>query len=138
MNPIVDAVSGMFSGVVKPILDKWIPDAKDRQDAELFFYKNAHEVVMAQNDVNKEEAKSSSIFVAGWRPWIGWVCGAALAYASIVYYILQWTLDVLAIFSGQALPPLPKPDLGITLEILAGMLGLGWFRTKEKMSGVAS
>ena len=138
MNPIVDAVSGVFSGVVKPILDKWIPDAKDRQEAELFFYKNAHEVVMAQNDVNKEEAKSSSIFVAGWRPWIGWVCGAALAYASIVYYLLQWTLDVLAIFSGQALPPLPKPDLGITLEILAGMLGLGWFRTKEKMNGVAS
>ena len=138
MNPIVDAVSGVFSGVVKPILDKWIPDAKDRQEAELFFYKNAHEVVMAQNDVNKEEAKSSSIFVAGWRPGIGWVCGAALAYASIVYYLLQWTLDVLAIFSGQALPPLPKPDLGITLEILAGMLGLGWFRTKEKMNGVAS
>lgn len=138
MNPIVDAVSGVFSGVVKPILDKWIPDAKDRMEAELFFYKNAHEVVMAQNDVNKEEAKSSSIFVAGWRPWIGWVCGAALAYASIVYYLLQWTLDVLAILSGQALPPLPKPDLGITLEILAGMLGLGWFRTKEKMNGVAS
>lgn len=138
MIPIVDAVTGMFTGVVKPILDKWIPDAKDRQEAELFFYKNAHEVVMAQNEVNKEEAKSSSIFVAGWRPWIGWVCGAALAYASIVYYLLQWTLDVLAIFSGQSLPPLPKPDLGITLEILAGMLGLGWYRTKEKMSGVAS
>lgn len=138
MLPIVDAVSGFMSGVVKPVLDKFVPDAQQRIEAEQFAARQLQDLTVAQIDVNKEEAKSPSMFVAGWRPFIGWVCGASLAYAAIVHYALAWVLDVISIFTGQSLPPLPKPDLGITLEILAGMLGLGGLRTYEKLNNVAS
>lgn len=138
MIPIVDTVTGVFKGIVQPILDKWIPDAKDRMEAELFFYKNAQAVTMAQIEVNKEEAKSSSVFVAGWRPFIGWVCGGNLAYAVIGHSLLQWIIDLVAILSGQSLPPLPKPDLTLTAEALIGLLGLGTLRTYEKTKGVSS
>jgi len=138
MLPVVDAVSGFMSGVVKPLLDKFVPDAQQRIEAEQFAAKQLQDLTIAQIEVNKEEAKSPSMFVAGWRPFIGWVCGASLAYAAIVHYALAWILDVISIFTGQSLPPLPKPDLGITLEILAGMLGLGGLRTYEKLNNVAS
>jgi hypothetical protein len=138
MNPIVDTVQGFMQGVVKPLLDKFIPDAEQRLQAEQFAAQNLQSLTLGQQDINKEEAKSPSMFVAGWRPFIGWVCGASLAYAAIVHYALAWILDVISIFTGQSLPPLPKPDLGITLEILAGMLGLGGFRTYEKLKGVAA
>ena len=127
-----------MQGVVKPLLDKFIPDAEQRLQAEQFAAQNLQALTVGQQEINKVEAASPSMFVAGWRPFIGWTCGAALAYAAIVHYILQWILDVTSIFSGQSLPPLPKPDLGITLEILAGMLGLGGLRTYEKLNGVAA
>lgn len=138
VNPIVDAVSGIFAGVVKPILDKWIPDAEQRVQAEQLAMTQLQALTQGQQDINKEEAKSPSMFVSGWRPFIGWVCGTSLLYAAVGHYALTWVLDVTSIFTGQALPPLPKPDLGITLEILAGMLGLGGMRSWEKSQGVAS
>lgn len=138
MNPIVDTVQGFMQGVVKPVLDKFVPDADKRLEAEQLAMRQIQEITLGQQEINKAEAASPSMFVSGWRPFIGWVCGGSLAYAAIVHYALSWVLDVISIFSGQSLPPLPKPDLGITLEILAGMLGLGGLRTYEKMQGVAA
>jgi len=112
------------------------PEARDRAVADLIAKLSQSD--LAQLEVDKAEAASANLFVAGWRPFIGWVCGASLAYAAIVHYALAWILDVISIFTGQSLPPLPKPDLGITLEILAGMLGLGGLRTYEKLNNVAS
>lgn len=134
---ISEAVAGVFKGVVKPILDKWVPDAKDRLEAELMFFKQAQEINLGQIEVNKEEAKSGSVFVAGWRPFIGWVCGASLAYSVIVYSFLSWFLDVIAISQGLSVPPLPKPDTTMTMEIIFAMLGFGGLRSWEKYKGVA-
>lgn len=126
-NPIVDAVTGAFSGIIKPILDKWIPDAKDRLEAEQALFNASQAVTMAQIEVNKIEAGSQSIFVAGWRPAIGWVCGGAYAY----HFVLQpFMVFILQAFGNSVL--LPHLDIGELSMVLFGMLGLGAMRSFEK------
>lgn len=91
-------------------------------------------VTSNQTDVNKVEAASASIFIAGWRPFVGWVCGVALGVSSIVAPLFTW----LASLAGHpvAFPVLTDPLLQATL---AGMLGLGHIsRTIEKIQGVAA
>lgn len=135
---ITAAIAGVFQGVVKPVLDKMLPDAQQRLEAEMLFYKQAHEVNLGQIEINKEEAKHSSIYVAGWRPFIGWVCGGSLAYAIILYSFLNWIIELVAVTQGVTLPALPKPDTGITLDIVLAMLGFGGLRSWEKAKGIAS
>jgi hypothetical protein len=134
---MIAAATGLFTGVVKPILDKFIPDAEKRLEAEQLFFRQAHEASMGQLEVNKQEAAHGSLFVAGWRPFIGWVCGASLAYSVIVYSFLSWFLDVVSISQGFSVPPLPKPDTTMTMEIVFAMLGFGGLRSWEKYKGVA-
>jgi hypothetical protein len=134
---VASAIS-LFMGVVKPVLDKIIPDAKDRLEAEQLLLKSLLAADMGQLEINKQEAAHGSLFVAGWRPWIGWVCGASLAYAVIGFSFLNWILQVISQFTGHGLPMLPAPDTTITLEILMAMLGLGGLRTFEKVKHVAT
>jgi hypothetical protein len=89
-------------------------------------------VVQGQLQVNQAEAASSSVFVAGWRPFIGWVCGAACAWNWIGLPILKAGLAAW----GHPLALSPA-DLTEMLPILIGMLGLGGLRTTEKIKGVA-
>ena len=87
---------------------------------------------LAQIEVNKIEAASSSLFVAGWRPMVGWVCGAGLAYAAILEPIARFIATVVCAYVGV----FPVIDTGITLQILMALLGLGGMRTFEKFKGV--
>jgi hypothetical protein len=85
-------------------------------------------ITTAQTDVNKVEAASASIFVAGWRPYVGWVCGTGLAMEFIIGPLLTWA-------TGHQFPKLDSPLMN---SILGGMLGLGHIsRTVEKIQGVA-
>lgn len=82
------------------------------------------ELVKVQSEINKMEAQHRSIFVAGWRPFIGWICGIALAYNFIIRDVIAWV-------SPDIMPPAIQMDQLIT--ILLGMLGLGGLRTFEKI-----
>jgi hypothetical protein len=82
------------------------------------------ELVKVQSEINKMEAQHRSVFVAGWRPFIGWICGLALAYNFIIRDVIAWV-------SPDAMPPAIQMDQLIT--ILLGMLGLGGLRTFEKI-----
>jgi len=82
------------------------------------------ELVKVQSEINKMEAQHRSIFVAGWRPFIGWICGIALAYNFIIRDVIAW-------LSPNIMPPAIQMDQLIT--ILLGMLGLGGLRTFEKI-----
>lgn len=88
---------------------------------------------MGQIAVNSSEALHSSVFVAGWRPFIGWVCGCGFLYQYIVRPLLPWTLTVAGVSDVPALPALD----GSLMELTIGMLGLGALRTFEKSKGVA-
>jgi hypothetical protein len=83
----------------------------------------------AQAEINKIEAGSTSLFVAGWRPFIGWTCGAALAYNYVLMPLLVW---VVTNFYPDA-PAMPVLDNSELMTILLGMLGLGAMRTYEKV-----
>lgn len=82
------------------------------------------ELVKVQSEINKMEAQHRSVFVAGWRPFIGWICGIALAYNFIIRDVIAW-------LSPNIMPPAIQMDQLIT--ILLGMLGLGGLRTFEKI-----
>jgi hypothetical protein len=95
---------------------------------------------LAQVDVNKIEAASSSLFVSGWRPAVGWVGVLGLAYQFLGYPLMQWGWAF-----GQSYDIIPKglnppPDLDVEqlMTLLAGLLGFGGMRSFEKHKGVAS
>ena len=123
-------------GPVTTILDKVIPDKDLRtslaHEIATMAAKQAHENALAQIEVNKQEAAHKSLFVAGWRPFIGWTCGIALAW----HFIFSPVTMFFCSYLGIALPPLPEFDMTSLLTVLGGILGLGGFRTFEKVKGV--
>lgn len=89
--------------------------------------------MQGQLDANKAEAESKSTFIAGWRPFVGWTCGAAFAWA----FVLQpFTAFILA--AAHRTIVLPTLDLSTMMPVLLGLLGLGTLRTYEKVQGVSS
>ena len=84
-----------------------------------------------QSDINKIEAGSTSLFVAGWRPAIGWVCATAFAFQFLLKPLFEWA----ATLAGH---PVTLPGLDATLpQLTYALLGLGAYRTVEKFKGVA-
>ena len=136
MMPIAEAAEGFMKGVVKPVLDKFVVDADKRLEAEQLAIVHLQALNLAQIEVNKVEAASPNLFVSGWRPFIGWVCGGSFAYALIGNDILNWTLQVVSVYTAKPIPVIPEPDTTIVLEILFALLGFGGFRTYEKIRGV--
>jgi len=124
-------------GPVADILDKFIEDkdqkARLSHEIATMAQRHAQEQVLAQLEVNKTEAAHRSMWVAGWRPFVGWTCGAAMAWHFI---LLPVTLFVTS-FTGFEVPQLPAFDMDSLMTVLLGMLGLGGLRTFEKSKGLA-
>lgn len=120
------AMSDLASTVVKTI---W-PDKSEAEKQQLVA---AVTLVQGQLAINSEEAKNPSIFVSGWRPFIGWVCGSACAWNWIGLPIAKAGL----LLAGITLTINPA-DLSEMLPVLMGMLGLGALRTYEKVREVAA
>ena len=128
---------------ISELLDKIIPDPTAREHAkqellraereqDLEALRLAFSADQSQSDINKTEAASSDRFVAGWRPFIGWVCGVAFCY----HFIVQPSLAFILANSGHAVV-LPSFDMSALSTILMGMLGLGSLRTLEKIKNSA-
>lgn len=121
---------------VSHLLDKFIPDADEKarlaHEIATLAERQAHEIAKAQIEVNKAEAGSSSLFVSGWRPAVGWVCVSGLGFN---YLVVPLGNFYLSITDQQIL--IPTLDLSQMMPVLLGMLGLGAYRTFEKTKGVA-
>jgi len=128
--------------VLGNLMDRLFPDPKLAADAKLEVMRMAQagdlaqlnadlQLATGQIEVNKVEAASQSLFVSGWRPAVGWVCGAAFAFKFIggpaAFVLSQWF--------GHPIT-LPVFDFAEMNTILLGMLGLGGLRTVEKVKGV--
>jgi hypothetical protein len=126
----------MLIPVLGQVLDKIFPDQDKANEAKARLIElqmsGDLQKIAGQLEINKEEAKSTSLFVAGWRPAIGWVCTLALFYQFIVRPMVAWGFAIY----GRELPPMPGLD-EMLWELLFGMLGLGSLRTLEKVKGVA-
>ena len=127
----------LLGGSVDKIVDRLIPDVNARKEAKEELNKalvdTANAALIAQIEVNKVEASNPSVFVSGWRPFCGWICGTALAYNFIAQPILVYALVIYNPF----LEAPPAIDLAPLMTVLMGMLGLGGLRTYEKTQGVA-
>jgi phenylpyruvate tautomerase PptA (4-oxalocrotonate tautomerase family) len=128
LGKLVDPVSNILDKVVE---DK---DQKARLAHEIatMAERHAQELAKGQIDINKEEAKSRNIFIAGWRPFVGWTCGLALFWH---FLGLPVTLFITGWFNLQH-PPLPEFDMSSLMTVLLGMLGLGGMRSFEKFKGL--
>ena len=133
---ILSLLKGVVAPLLGPLLDK-IPDVNERRRLEAETENNIlgaiTGVVMAQIEVNKTEAEHPSIFVAGWRPAVGWTCGLALFWHFIFQPLLMWV----AFLFDVDLKDAPSLAIGDLMTVLLGMLGLGGLRTYEKRAGVA-
>jgi hypothetical protein len=87
-----------------------------------------------QMKINEIEAASPSLFKSGWRPATAWMCIAGFTYMALLRPILPWTLTLF----GVSVPEMPEIDTAILIQLLAGLLGLGGFRTFEKVKGISS
>jgi hypothetical protein len=119
--------------IAEKIFDKVIPDKAAAEKAKLemaaALQSQDFQLAIEQIKVNVEEAKSANWFVAGWRPCVGWLGAFALGYAAIFEPIARFVSLVFFDYKG----PFPALDTTITMQILFGILGLGAFRTVEKV-----
>ena len=125
---VVSAAEG-----VAGIVDRFVETEDEKRAAEIIKGRMMMQPSMVQTELNKIEAAHRSVFVAGWRPFIGWVCGLALLYNFVARDLLAWLI------LNTGLEASMPPDLAMEelMTVLLGMLGLGVFRTAEKMTGRA-
>jgi hypothetical protein len=131
---ILNLVQSLAEPVTK-VLDKVIED-KDQKAAlaheiATLADKQAQEQVMGQMEINKTEAQHASLFVAGWRPAVGWVCALAMLFNFLLIPFINLGLDV-----GGLDIQLDLIDMETMMPVLFGMLGLGGMRTAEKIKKV--
>ena len=142
MNPLL--ISGLFSAA-QSLIERFFPDPEKKaeaqrallqmqQNGELALLASETDLAKLQIQTNVEEAKSTNWFVAGWRPGIGWVCGAGLAYASLIEPFARFIAKVWFGYTGE----FPVISTDLTLQILMGMLGLGAMRSVEKIKSSES
>ena len=124
-------IMGLF-GVVDRVLE-----SKDARDAAKLQIMELHDRGdLKQLEVNAKEADHQSVFVAGWRPFVGWVCGASFAWMFVVQPMLVFVVTTLG-FAVDA-TALDMFDMEAMLTVLGGMLGMGALRTYERKTGVAN
>jgi hypothetical protein len=121
---------GSVADLAKTAINAIWPDKTEQEKAQLAA---AVQLVQGQIDINKAEAANPNTFVSGWRPFIGWVCGAGCAWNWIGLPIAKAGLAMY----GHPLDMSPA-DLSEMMPLLLGMLGLGGLRTVEKIKGVAA
>ena len=119
-------------GPATKLLGKFIEDKDTKQkiafELSTMAEKHAQELAKGQLEINKMEAQHRSIFVAGWRPFLGW----GLSFAMIWHFVLVPMITFGFAYAGAEVPELPAFDMDSLMTVLMGMLGLGGLRTFEK------
>jgi len=134
---MIQALLPSFLPAVTDVIGRFLPEdkeAKAKAEREIEAQLTTHlaKIDLAQLDINKTEAAHRSIFVAGWRPFIGWSCGVALSWTYVVMPIAQFVLAQ----TGH-LVDLPAMNMSEMMPVLMGMLGLGGLRSFEKYKKVS-
>jgi hypothetical protein len=132
-TPIIGAATGALD-VVGRILDNLFTTDEEKLTKQEALLRLAQEPQLAQIELNKIEAGHRSIFVAGWRPFIGWVCGFGLAWHYILYDMFIWVQ--VNFFPHTAVVPQLTGTESL-ISIVMALLGLGAYRTIEKIKGIS-
>jgi len=134
---MIQALLPSILPAVTDIVGRFLPEDKEKRAAaereiEKQLATHLAKIDIAQLEINKQEAAHRNIFVAGWRPFIGWSCGFAMCYA----YIIQ-PITVFILAQTGNLVDLPTLDLSEMMPVLLGMLGLGGLRSFEKYKKIS-
>jgi hypothetical protein len=121
---ITEAAQGI-AGVV----DQFMETPDEKRAAEIVFRKIGHEENRFQTEINKVEAGHRNVFVAGWRPAIGWICAFALLWGWVIVPFIQF------LYPNR---PYPMIDTGQAIALVMALLGVGGLRTYEKGKGLTS
>lgn len=145
-----DPVSALFD-VGKSVIERIWPDpvkqAEEirkleelRQNGDVAQLNAKVQLLTGQMRINEAEAQHKSIFVAGWRPFVGWVGGIALGYQFVLYPVMLWVWAVIEPVSAANVPIEPPPVLEADelYTVLLGMLGIGAMRSYDKKNGTAT
>lgn len=134
---ILAILQPILGPAINKLLDL-IPNSNERARAKEEFERALLDASIsaqtAQTEINKIEAAHKSVFVSGWRPAIGWVCGLGILWSFFIEPILTW---VAVTFNVVELDTLPALETGPLMTLVMAMLGLGTLRTFEKKNGVA-
>jgi len=127
---------GAIADLAKDLVGRFFPDKSEQEKGQMALILATMQNQMAMNqgqmDINKIEAANPNIFVSGWRPFVGWVCGGACAWNWVGLPIGKFVASLF----GKTLEVAPA-DLTQMLPLLLGLLGMGALRTYEKTQGVA-
>lgn len=137
MNPWQAIIQPIIGPVINRVLDL-IPNSNERarakEDLDRALMDAQTAAQAAQSEINKIEAAHNSLFVAGWRPYIGWTCGVGITWAFFFEPILTW---VAVVWNVNELSTLPALDTAPLFSLVIAMLGMGTLRSYEKVKGVA-
>jgi hypothetical protein len=122
----------ILAPMLSRLLESVLPDPQARQKELDRLLGALAQSDLSQLEVNREEARSGRLFIAGWRPFIGWVCGIALLYT----YLAAPLASYVGFVSGHPIPKLPTLDDKL-FELMLGMLGMAGLRSVEKIKGAA-
>lgn len=128
MPVIISAILGIVSSVIGNI-------SKSQQDKIAVLLAQNQQItdlLKAQAEINKIEAANPSLFVAGWRPFVGWICALSFSWTFFIQPILTFVL----VSFGQPAPVVPELDMNLMMYLLTGMLGIAGLRTYEKTKGL--
>ena len=125
--PIIDIISKAIG-----LIDDLHTSDEERRESAIRELQEVGQQLKAQVEVNKVEAAHASVFVAGWRPAVGWVCGIALAYAAVIDPLLRFIAQVGFGYDDV----FPAVDTNLTMQVLLGRLGRAGMRSWEGQKGV--
>lgn len=120
-----DTVSSAFNGV-SSILDEVITTKEERAKVDIEFNK-------LQTEINKLESQNASVFVSGWRPFVGWVCATGLGFN----YVIRPVMNYVILLLNNGIPTMDTMSMSEMLTLLTGMLGFGALRSYEKRKNKA-
>ena len=118
------------------VLDKLFTSKEEKLNIEVIKQRLAQQPLVAQQEINKIEAQHKSIFVAGWRPSIGWVCSISLAFYFIPQFAMAAYLWTIQSYDQGVLLPYPNAGAESLFELVLALLGMASLRTFEKLKGV--
>ncbi len=121
-----DTIAGALGGLGN-VLDEVITTKEEKAKVDIAFNK-------LQTDINNAESQNANIFVSGWRPFVGWVCGSGVAFNYILRPVMNY---VIILINQEGITPMESLSMAEMLPILTGMLGFGALRSYEKKNNKA-
>ena len=128
MDFSLEGIGGMVTSVREAITGEKIKDPVEMAKVELQLQQLENALSTGQLEINKAEAQHPNIFIAGWRPFVGWIGGLSLAYIAIIEPIMRFVATLNGYTGG-----FPTIDTTITMQVLLAMLGIGGMRSFDKM-----